>query len=89
MPRTAYTCLDCQHGFEIEVTAVEATASLDESRTDGCPRCGREVGWGMAHCRACRNPVLAHFGHWHARCDLHDAGACARCGARVMTPCIC
>jgi DNA-directed RNA polymerase subunit RPC12/RpoP len=85
---TEYSCLNCEHRFEIAITESEMASHLDTARSDRCPKCSQRVGTGPVQCRNCRAAFELGFPHWHVLCDL-ATGECPACGAAYQSLCIC
>ena len=86
--QTAYSCLKCEHRFEIAITELESASSLDPSRSDMCPKCRQRVGIGPVQCGNCGTVFDLAFPHWHVLCDL-ATGECPTCRTLYQSLCVC
>ena len=85
---TKYSCLNCEHRFDIVVSESEGASRVEAARPDRCPTCGQPVGTGRVNCRNCGAAFESGFPHWHVLCDL-ATGECPACGATYQSLCIC
>ena len=82
-----YQCNGCRHTFPLLVSEREMARSLEEGRTEDCPKCGATVGTITLHCK-CGHSFAALTPHWHVMCPLLNA-RCPICAKIFISLCVC